>query len=182
MAFAALVLVASTVATAAHAAVVHYRVQPEATEVTFQATSRLMNADGRFHRVAGDIAVDPADLATARITLSIETASIDTGIGMRDNHLRSEDFFDTRKFPMATFESTRVEATGTRAVVHGRFTLHGVARDIAVPVDVTLSDVALVAVGDVVVNRRDYGMTYQSSLNPIGNEVRVRFTVRARAA
>ena len=181
-ALALLVIAASGAAPAAHAGVIHYRVQPEATEVTFQATSRLMNAEGRFHRVAGDIAVDPADLATARIAFSIETASIDTGIGMRDNHLRSEDFFDTRKFSMATFESVKVEATGTRAVVFGRFTLHGVTRDVAVPVDVTLTDIALVAVGELVLNRRDYGMTYQSSLNPIGNEVRVRFTVRARAA
>ena len=161
---------------------VHYRVQPEATEVTFAATSRLMNADGRFHRVMGDVVVDPANLATARITLAIEAGSIDTGIGMRDNHLRSEDFFDTRKFPMVTFESARVEATGTRAIVFGRLTLHGVTREIAVPVDVTLSEIALVATGEMVLDRRDYGLTYQSSLNPIGNEVRVRFTVRARAA
>src|SRR5437867_12648532 len=82
-----------------------FRVQPEASEVTFKATSRLMNADGRFHRLAGEVVVDPKDSNTARITLSIEAASIDTGIGRRDDHLRSADFFDARQVPTITFES-----------------------------------------------------------------------------
>ncbi len=161
---------------------VRFRVQPEASEVTFKATSRLMNADGRFHRLAGEVVVDPKAPDNAKVTLVIEAASIDTGIGMRDNHLRSEDFFDVRQFPMITFESLRVEATGRRATVSGRLTLHGVTREIAVPVEVDLTEVALVATGEFVINRRDYGIVYQSSLNPIGNEVRVAFTVRARAA
>jgi hypothetical protein len=48
-------------------------------------------------------------------------------------------------------------------------------------VEVDLTDLALVATGEFVINRRDYGIAYQSSLNPIGNEVRVAFTLRARA-
>jgi len=159
---------------------VRFRVQPEVSEVTFKATSRLMNADGRFHRVAGEIVVDPKDLSTAKVTLAIEAASIDTGIGRRDNHLRSEDFFDVRQFSSITFESLRVEGTGRRATVFGRLTLHGVTRELAVPVEVDLTDLALVATGEFVINRRDYGIAYQSSVNPIGNEVRVAFTVRAR--
>ena len=141
-----------------------------------------MNADGRFHRFRGDIAVDPRDLATARISLSIEAASIDTGIGLRDTHLRSADFFDAERFPTITFESQRVEAEGRRATVTGRLTVRGVTREIAVPVDVAVSDVALVASGELVVNRRDYGMVYNSIVNPVGNEVRVSFTIRARAS
>src|SRR5688572_10045896 len=159
-----------------------YAVQTEASELGFRATSRLMNADGRFHRFRGDIAVDPRDLATARINLSIEAASIDTGIGLRDTHLRSADFFDVERFPTITFESVRVEAEGRRATVIGRLTVRGVTREVAVPVDVTVSDVALVASGELVVNRRDYGMVYNSIVNPVGNEVRVSFTIRARAS
>ena len=51
-----------------------------------------------------------------------------------------------------------------------------------VPVDVSVSDVALVASGELVLNRRDYGMVYNSIVNPVGNEVRVSFTIRARAS
>src|SRR5262245_627509 len=87
-------------------------IQPEASEVSFKATSRFMNADGRFHQVTGEVVVDPGDPATARISVAIEAASIDTGIGLRDNHLRSADFFDVERFPAITFESLRVEALG----------------------------------------------------------------------
>jgi polyisoprenoid-binding protein YceI len=175
-------LASTTWSATAQADAVRFRIQPETSEVTFSATSRIMNATGSFHRVAGEVAVDPKDPATAKITLSIEADSIDTGIGMRDNHLRSEDFFDVRQFPWITFQSVRVEAAGRRATVVGQLTIHGVTREVAVPVDVNLTDVALVASGEFVINRRDYGITYQSVLNPVGNEVRVAFTFRARAA
>ncbi len=141
-----------------------------------------MKADGRFHRFGGEVVVDPKDLTTAKVTLAIEAASIDTGIGMRDTHLKSEDFFDVRQFSTIAFQSLRIEAAGRRATVVGRLTLHGITREIAVPVDVDLTDVALVASGEFVINRRDYGLSYQSFVNPIGNEVRIAFTVRARAA
>lgn len=183
--FAAAVLLALAVplwCASASADSARFRVQPEASEVIFHATSRLMNAEGRFHRLSGEIVVDPKDLGAAKITLSIEAGSIDTGIGMRDSHLRSEDFLDIRRFPDITFESVRVEATGRRASVFGRLTVHGVTQEIAVPVQVDVTDRALVATGEFVINRRDYGLTYQSFLNPIGNEVRITFAFRARPA
>jgi len=167
--------------TPAGADAIRFRIQPDGSEVTFRATSRLMNAEGQFHRMAGEVAVDPRDLATARVTLSIDAGSIDTGIGMRDNHLRSEDFFDVKKFPTITFESQRVEGSGRRVNVVGQLTIHGLTREIIVPVEVRVSDIALVASGELVINRRDYGIVYQSFLNPIGDDVRISFTFRARA-
>jgi polyisoprenoid-binding protein YceI len=160
-----------------------FTVDPRSSEITFHATSRLMNAVGRFHRFEGEILVDPRDPTTARIRITIEAASIDTGIALRDRHLRDADFLDVNRYPTVTFESIRVEGSGRRATVVGRLTLHGVTREIAVPVDVLqLSDSALVASGEFALNRQDYGISYQSFLNPVGNEVRVAFTVRARPA
>ena len=99
---------------------------------------------------------------------------------MRDKHLRSADFLDIEHFPTIAFQSVRVESAGRRATVVGRLTLHGVTREIAVPVDVQITDIALVASGEFIVNRGEYAMNYNSFLNPIGNEVRVAFTFRAR--
>lgn len=157
-----------------------FRIQPEASEISFRATSRLMNAEGHFGRFSGDVLADPNSPAGARITLTIDAASLDTGIQMRDKHLRSADFFDIERFPTITFQSVRVEAAGRRTTVLGRLSLHGVTREIAVPVDVQITDTALVATGEFIVNRGDYAMNYNSLLNPIGNEVRVAFTFRAR--
>ncbi len=167
---------------AAEAEPARFRIQPEASDVGFKATSRLMDADGKFSRITGEVMLDPMDPATAMITLSIESASIDTGIGMRDKHLRSADFLDVARFPTMTFESRRVEVEGRRATVTGQLTLHGVTREIVVPVDVQFSESALVATGEFKLNRRDYGINYSSFLNPIGNTVHVTFTFRARAS
>ena len=166
---------------AAAAQVIRYRVQPEASELIFFATSRLMNAEGRFTRFQGTVDADPANpTAGGKVSLKIETASIDTGIGMRDRHLRSDDFFDVERFPAITFESTRIEGAGRRLLVTGTLTIKGVAREITVPVDVSVTPAALVATGELSVNRADHGITYDSMLNPVGNTVRISFTVRAR--
>jgi len=176
----ALVLVALVLPRAAGADPLRFRIQPEASEITFRATSRLMNADGRFARFSGDVVVDPAALTSARISLTIDAASLETGIAMRDNHLRSSDFFEVERFPTVTFQSVRVEAAGRRATVVGRLTLHGVTREITVPIDVQITTTALVASGEFIVNRGEYAINYNSFVNPIGNEVRVTFTFRAR--
>lgn len=176
----ALVLVMLTGSTPARAESLRFRIQPEASEITFRATSRLMNAEGHFGRFSGDVVADPAGPTGARISLTIDAASLETGIEMRDKHLRSADFFDIERFPTIAFQSVRVEAAGRRATVMGRLTLHGVTREIAVPVDVQITETALVASGEFIVNRGEYAMNYNSFLNPIGNEVRVAFTFRAR--
>jgi polyisoprenoid-binding protein YceI len=180
LARAALLLLVLAGTAPAKAESLRFRIQPEASEITFRATSRLMNAEGHFGRFSGDVVADPARPTGARISLTIEAASLDTGIGMRDNHLRSADFFDIERFPTIAFESVRVETAGRRATVTGSLTLHGVTREIAVPVDVQITETALVASGEFIVNRGEYAMNYNSFLNPIGNEVRVAFTFRAR--
>jgi polyisoprenoid-binding protein YceI len=176
----ALVLVMFTGSPLAGAESLRFRIQPEASEITFRATSRLMNAEGHFGRFSGDVVADPTGPTGARISLTIDAASLETGIEMRDKHLRGADFFDIERFPTIAFQSVRVEASGRRATVTGRLTLHGVTREIAVPVDVQITETALVASGEFIINRGEYAMNYNSFLNPIGNEVRVAFTFRAR--
>ena len=180
VALAGLALAALAAAGPAMAEALRFRIQPEASEIMFRATSRLMNAEGHFSRFSGDVVVDPAVPTSAKITLTIEAASLDTGIDMRDRHLRSVDFFDVERYPTIAFQSVRVESGGRRATVMGRLTLRGVTRELAVPVDVQISSAALVASGEFIVNRGEYAMNYNSFLNPIGNEVRVAFTFRAR--
>jgi len=165
----------------ARADATRFRVLTEASRLGFHATSRLANADGRFSRFAGEVLADPTNLASGRVRVSIEAASIDTGIGRRDNHLRSEDFLYVERFPTITFESTRVERDGARLLLVGRLTLRGVTREVRVPVEVSVADGRLEARGRFEINRDDYGVSYDSVLNPIGQRVRIDFALRAQA-
>jgi polyisoprenoid-binding protein YceI len=90
---------------------------------------------GKFTRWSGSIRMDEHDLATAQVDVSIETASVDTGVEQRDNHLRSADFFDVEKYPAMTFKSTRVETKAGELRLHGNFTLHGVTRPVVLDVE-----------------------------------------------
>ena len=178
---AALVLAALVVvAPAAVAEPVRFRIDPAASEITFRATSRLQTADGRFGRFRGEVDADPRDPTTARVRVGIDAASIDTANGKRDTHLRSADFFWVERHPEVAFESTRVERTPTgRLAVVGRLTMRGVARDVTAPVDVELGEEALTARGELVLNRKDYGISYNSFFNPVHDTVRVAFRFRA---
>jgi len=90
---------------------------------------------GKFGRFTGSILLNEHDLAATQVDVSIETASVDTGVEQRDNHLRSADFFDVEKHPAMIFKSTRVETKDGELRLHGNLTLHGVTRPVVLDVE-----------------------------------------------
>ncbi len=162
----------------AWAQAVRYRLAPSHGMLGFKATSRLMDADGRFHRFEGEVRVDPQAIAEARVSLAIEAASLDTGIKRRDDHLRSADFFDVARFPRILFASQRVAPDQGKVLVTGQLTLHGVSREVSVPVELELGDRSLRARGGFTIRMSDYGINYPSFFNPIRDEVRILFDLR----
>src|ERR1700676_4775202 len=67
----------------------------------------ISNVHGRFGNVSGTIVSNDADATKATVNITIDVTTVDTGVGMRDNDLKSDHFFDVAKFPTATFVSTR---------------------------------------------------------------------------
>ncbi len=91
--------------------------------------------EGRFNRFSGDFDYDEANPANNRVRMEIDVASIDTNHAERDKHLRSERFFDVKKYPKASFVSTGWEDLGGgKARLKGKFTLRGVTKDIVIDV------------------------------------------------
>jgi polyisoprenoid-binding protein YceI len=150
-----------------------YVLDPARSQIRFHASSRFMEADGSFRRFGGEVRLEEGRPETAAGRVTVEVASIDTGIGMRDSHLRSADFFDAERHPLATFVTTAVRADGARFVVSGELTIRGVTRPLVVPVAVTASAGGLRITGELTVNRREFGVAYQSRLNPVADEVTV---------
>ncbi len=157
---------------------VRYRLGPPHGEISFKATSRLVDADGTFHRFAGEVRVDPGALEQAVVSLAIEAASVDTGIQRRDDHLRSEDFFHVARSPQITFTSRRIVPADGKVLITGDLTLHGVRREVTVPVELELSAGTLRARGEFTIRMSDYGMAYRSWFNPLRDEVRILFDLR----
>ena len=91
---------------------------------------------GRFNRFDGNFTYDENDPSKAKVSVDIDTASIDSNHAERDKHLRGEDFLDVQKYPKATFVSTSFEEKGNnKAILKGDLTLHGVTKSIEMDVE-----------------------------------------------
>jgi len=125
---------------------------------------------GRFKDFASSIHYDASDVTKSTVEFTAKVESIDTGVGGRDNHLRSADFFDVAKFPEMTFKSTKVEKKGKGYVMHGDFTLKGVTKPISFPFNVlgavkdNRGNVRFGVAAETKINRRDYGITWGAKM------------------
>jgi polyisoprenoid-binding protein YceI len=92
---------------------------------------------GRFTSFAGTVVLDPGHPEATQIDVDIDAASVDTAMGARDAHLRSEEFFDVERHPKISFNSrgATVLAAG-RYTVHGELTIRGITQPVRLDVDV----------------------------------------------
>lgn len=108
-------------------------IDPAHSWVGFAVRHLMSRVRGRFTEFAGEIVVgETPELSSA--TASIELASVDTGIEMRDNHLRTQDFFDVEQTPKMTFTSTAVRSAGDSWVLSGNLTI----REVTKPIEIEL--------------------------------------------
>jgi polyisoprenoid-binding protein YceI len=114
-----------------------YAIDTVHSSIAFSIRHFTSKVPGRFNKFEGTIVVDPKDLATTQIEVTIDVASIDTAIADRDGHLKSADFFDVEKHPKAIFKSTKVTAAGPdRATIEGTLTLRGVSKPVVLEAEV----------------------------------------------
>src|SRR6202051_5134383 len=106
------------------------------SSVGFQIRHLFSNVTGKFDDFTGTIQDDEANPEQSSVEVTIKTASIDTGVKMRDDDLRSPNFFDAAKFPEITFKSTSVKRSGENtADVTGNLTMHGVTKEVVLKVE-----------------------------------------------
>lgn len=89
--------------------------------------------EGSFTDFKGSATVESGDYTLKSANVEIQATSINTGTEGRDNHLRTDDFFDVENFPTITFNSTGVAQSGADYEVEGDFTMHGVTKRITIP-------------------------------------------------
>lgn len=108
----------------------------EKSEIRFVSKQMGMEVEGRFRRWKATVDWRPGDLAQSRADFDIDLASIDLASEESEAEVRRADWFDTARFPTATFRSSAVRALGgDRYEVAGKLAIKGVTRDVVVPVD-----------------------------------------------
>jgi polyisoprenoid-binding protein YceI len=162
-----------------------WAIDPAHAELGFAVRHLMLSTvRGRFGAVSGTITVDEKNPRSAKVDVTVDVTSIDTRQEMRDNHLRSADFFDAANHPSIHFVSKRIEGnvTGTFKLI-GDLTIRGTTREVAL--DVTFEGRAkdpwgndragFSATGKL--NRRDFGLLWNQALESggfaVGDEVKL---------
>ena len=98
----------------------------------------VSSVSGRFKQFSGKVELDEANLTKSQVDVSIKTESIDTDDAKRDEHLRSPDFFDAKKFPTLTFKSTKIAKVGGKKYkLTGDLTIHGVTKNVTLDAEIS---------------------------------------------
>ncbi len=187
--FLALCFVFAQAAGVARAA--EYKIDTDHSSITFKVKHlSISTVMGKFSQFSGTINFDDKKMKSSKVEVTIIPDSVDTGVKGRDDHLRSDAFFEVKTYPTAVFKSTQVsEIKDGKFTIKGNLTLHGVTKPVvlnaqfdgAVQDDQGNHRVAFSA--DTEINRQDYGIDFSESLDKGGllaaNEVRLNFELEA---
>ena len=168
-----------------------WTIDPDHSVAAFSIRHMMVaHVRGQFNQMSGTILRDEDDATKSSMEMTIDVNSITTGIKKRDDHLKSEDFFDAAKHPSMTFKSSKVVLTGLqRAKVAGDLTIHGVTRPVtfdvefAGPVKSPFGETTMGFTAETEISRADFGMTWNEPMEMggvmVGNEVQLTVDIEA---
>lgn len=168
----------------------NYTIDPSHSEVSFSVRHMTVSTTkGHFRKFEGTVTLDDKAPAKSQIDVSIDTASVNTEDEKRDQHLRSADFFNVEKFPKMTFKSKKIKVVNnTTWDVTGDLTIHGVTREVVLPVRILGMDVKDPwggvrggAEASTTINRKDFGIVWNKALDNGGvvlsDEVKIEINI-----
>jgi polyisoprenoid-binding protein YceI len=148
------------------------------SEIAFTSKQMGVPVDGKFRKFEAQIAFDPKKPEAAKIGLTIDLASVSLGAADSDAEVVKPDWFDTAKFPQATFQSTAVKAAGPgKYEMAGRLTIKGTSQNVVVPFALTQTGANTTATGSFVIKRLDFriGDGDWKDTSMVANDVQVKF-------
>jgi polyisoprenoid-binding protein YceI len=172
IAVAAVALGASTLAMA------QQKLLPAQSEIIFISKQMGVPVEGRFKKFDAQISFDPAKPDTSKMSFTIDIASASLGAPEPDSELPKAPWFNTAKFPQATFQSSTVKGLGAgKFEVAGKLTIKGTVRDQVVPVTLTQSGAVTTASGAFTLKRLAYklGENEWADISMVADDVQVKF-------
>ncbi|HEX9325078.1 MAG TPA: YceI family protein [Reyranella sp.] len=168
-----------------------WTVDPKASSISFSVAQVGSIVSGRFPAWTGEIVLDPASLASARIDIKIDTRPVSTNNRDVDSLMKGPNFLDVQKFAEARFVSTSISGSGERYEARGKLTIRDVTRDAILPFTLSITDdpsqpgrVRATARGRIILKRLDHGVGQNewAATGQVANEVTVDLNVVAGRA
>lgn len=165
-----------------------WTVDAKASSLSFSIAQVGSIVSGRFPTWTGEIVLDPASLATARIDIKIDTRPVTANNRDVDSLMKGPNFLDVQRFPEARFVSTSISGGGNRYEARGKLTIRDVTRDAVLPFTLGIADdpaqpgrVRATARGRIILKRLDYGVGQNewAATGQVANEVTVDINVVA---
>ena len=168
-----------------------YVIDPGHTRIGFVARHAMVTkVRGAFNEFEGSAVVDGTDFTKSTGKLTIQAASIDTRNEQRDAHLRSNDFLAMEEYPQITFVATNVrQASPTTLELTGDLTIRGVTNSVTIPFEFEgaatdpFGNLRVGFEGSAVINRKDYGITWNAALETggvlVSDKITLEFEVSA---
>lgn len=162
-----------------------YTVDPRHTFPSFEISHLGFSIQrGRFDQTAGKIMLD-REAGTGSVQITINTASISTGLRELEEHLRAADFFDAARYPQITFSSEQLNFNqGQLVAVDGNLTLHGITKPVHLAVDHFYCGLNLIARKNVcganattTIKRSDFGVDKYAPM--LADEVKIMLQIEA---
>ncbi len=175
-----------TLAIPTFASAASWSIDPDHSNVGFKVRHMMIsNVRGEFGKFNGVVELDDQDVTKSKVDVTVDTASISTGVVKRDEHLKSADFFDVAKYPTMTFVSQKVKKVGNDKLrVSGLLTLHGVTREVVLDVEGPTraykdqwGNVKRGATAIARINRKDFGLTWNAAIESGGVAVGEEITI-----
>jgi polyisoprenoid-binding protein YceI len=167
-----------------------WAIDPSHSGVTFTIRHMMSKVRGQMKVKEGWIEAEN-DHTTAKVDVTLDAASINTGVEARDNHLRSADgHFDVENYPVATFKSKKIEGTDpANFKLIGDLTLHGITKEITLSAHFggegkdPWGNRRVSFSGETKLNRKDFNLTWNQTLEAggflLGDDVKVEVEVEA---
>ena len=159
------------------------------SDISFRIRHFMSRVRGTFNQWEGTITGDSTDWADASVSVTIQSASIDTGHERRDGDLRSDNFFDAANHPTITFKSTSVERRGSDLVITGDLTIKGVTRPVVLQgqflgsASSTQGRARIGFEASTRIDRTAFGVTWNRALEGggvmLGDEVEIELAIEA---
>ena len=149
-----------------------WTIDPAHTDAGFAVKHLVISTvRGHFGKTTGTLKLDEKDLTKSSVEATVDTTSVDTRVQMRDQDLRSANFFDVEKYPTMTFKSTKVQKSGKdKLKVTGDLTIKGTTKPVtfnvtyANPIKGPKGETRRGFTAITTINRKDFGLQYSKMI------------------
>lgn len=166
-----------------------WNIDPTHSEVQFKVKHLVISTvTGTFNAFSGSLETENEDFDGAKATFELETATVDTNVKDRDNHLRSPDFFDAEKYPILRFEGVLTRSGEDGYHLDGPLTIKETTKEVTLDVSfggIMVDPYQQTKAGfeiNGVINRKEFGLTWSAITEAggvvVGDEVKLHLNIQ----